>query len=124
LLPSALDVIDCQFRDPALVLSLQVTPESVELQISPQATTAASLLPSALDVMEDQFRAPELVISLHAPAAWAAGIVAIPVPIKNAHNEMREILIRKITAPFDFKEDLWAGARTQSGEMQDERFPS
>ena len=53
--PSADDAMDLKFRDvPTPVLSVQVAPESIEVQIWPKSTTAASLLPSSEEVIDLQ----------------------------------------------------------------------
>ena len=51
LLPLEDDVMACQFPEPELVCSVQVAPESVEVQMQPKLV-AANLLPSSDEVIE------------------------------------------------------------------------
>ena len=47
-----------QFFDPVFADSVQERPESVEVQIDPGWTTAASFVPSLLEAIEYQFFGP------------------------------------------------------------------
>jgi hypothetical protein len=61
--PSELDAIEDQVREPEAVWSVQVAPEVVEVKMSPplKYIDAARWVPSELDAIELQYRAPEVV---------------------------------------------------------------
>ena len=62
--PSLLDVMEAQFPDPALVCSVQLAPESVDVWMRPPDSTAAKFVPSLLEVMDFQYRRPEFVCAV------------------------------------------------------------
>jgi len=61
---------------PVLVTSVHAAPLSVEVQMLPPSTTAASFVPSPEDVMENQFNLV-LVTSVHA-APLSAEVQMLP----------------------------------------------
>jgi hypothetical protein len=62
--PSLLEAIDRQSREPTLVCSVQVVPELAEVQIYPSWATAASFVPSLDDAIDIQAWVPAEVCSI------------------------------------------------------------
>ena len=65
MLPSLDEVIELQNIRRAEVFSVHVAPESVEVQMFPWKTTAASLVPSLDEAMDCQLLPPVEVFSVH-----------------------------------------------------------